>query len=63
MPTEAAISVSELNRKARALLERGMARLWVEGEPKHRALWEAKMALQARGFPARDWAGWVMTGR
>ena len=32
MPTEAAISVSELNRKARALLERGMARLWVEGE-------------------------------
>ena len=32
MPTEAAISVSELNRKARTLLERGMARLWVEGE-------------------------------
>ncbi len=32
MPTEAAISVSELNRKARALLERGIARLWVEGE-------------------------------
>ena len=32
MPTEAAISVTELNRKARALLERGMARLWVEGE-------------------------------
>jgi len=32
MPTEAAISVSELNRKARALLEKGMARLWVEGE-------------------------------
>ena len=32
MPSEAAISVTELNRKARALLERGMARLWVEGE-------------------------------
>ena len=32
MPTEPAITVSELNRKARALLERGMARLWVEGE-------------------------------
>ena len=32
MPTEAAISVTELNRQARALLERGMARLWVEGE-------------------------------
>jgi len=32
MPTEAAISVSQLNRKARALLEKGIARLWVEGE-------------------------------
>ena len=32
MPTEAAISVSQLNRKARALLEQGIARLWVEGE-------------------------------
>ncbi|MFQ6006494.1 MAG: exodeoxyribonuclease VII large subunit [Woeseia sp.] len=28
----AAISVSELNRRARALLEQGIARLWVEGE-------------------------------
>ena len=27
-----AISVSELNRRARSLLERGIARLWVEGE-------------------------------
>ncbi|MDH5455753.1 MAG: exodeoxyribonuclease VII large subunit [Gammaproteobacteria bacterium] len=32
MPTEAAITVSQLNRKARALLEQGIARLWVEGE-------------------------------
>ena len=32
MPTEAAISVSQLNRRARALLEQGIARLWVEGE-------------------------------
>ena len=32
MPTEAAISVSELNRRARKLLEQGIARLWVEGE-------------------------------
>jgi exodeoxyribonuclease VII large subunit len=32
MPDQPAISVSELNRKARALLERGLARLWVEGE-------------------------------
>jgi exodeoxyribonuclease VII large subunit len=31
-PQSSAISVSELNRKARALLEQGIARLWVEGE-------------------------------
>jgi exodeoxyribonuclease VII large subunit len=32
MPTEAAISVSQLNRQAKMLLEQGFARLWVEGE-------------------------------
>ena len=32
MPSEAAISVSQLNRRAKTLLEQGMARLWVEGE-------------------------------
>ena len=32
MPTEAAIPVGELNRRARQLLEQGIARLWVEGE-------------------------------
>jgi exodeoxyribonuclease VII large subunit len=31
-PAQSAISVSELNQKARALLEQGIARLWVEGE-------------------------------
>lgn len=31
-PLMSAISVSELNRQARALLEKGIARLWVEGE-------------------------------
>ena len=31
-PLISAISVSELNRQARALLEQGIARLWVEGE-------------------------------
>ena len=31
-PQQTAISVSELNRQARALLEQGIARLWVEGE-------------------------------
>ena len=30
--TQGAISVSELNRQARALLEQGLTRLWVEGE-------------------------------
>lgn len=32
MPTEAAISVSQLNRRVKTLLEQGIARLWVEGE-------------------------------
>ena len=32
MPTEAAITVSQLNRRVRALLEQGIGRLWVEGE-------------------------------
>ena len=31
-PAELAIPVSELNRKVKALLERGIAKLWVEGE-------------------------------
>ena len=44
-------------------------RLWVLDEPKHRALWGAKMRLRAAvddaGSPrysTRDWAGWVLTG-
>jgi exodeoxyribonuclease VII large subunit len=32
MPSEAAITVSQLNRKAKTLLEQGIAKLWVEGE-------------------------------
>ncbi len=31
-PSENAISVSQLNRQAKTLLEQGLARLWVEGE-------------------------------
>jgi len=31
-PTIAAISVSQLNRRVKTLIEQGMARLWVEGE-------------------------------
>ena len=44
-------------------------RLWVEKEPKHQALWEAKSKLREakddRGAPkytTRDWAAWVLTG-
>jgi exodeoxyribonuclease VII large subunit len=32
MPSEAAITVSQLNHRAKTLLEKGLARLWVEGE-------------------------------
>ena len=32
MPEEAAITVSQLNRRAKTLLEQGFGRLWVEGE-------------------------------
>ena len=32
MEREPAISVSQLNRRAKTLLEQGIARLWVEGE-------------------------------
>jgi len=32
MPAEPAVSVSDLNRMARSLLEQGIAKLWVEGE-------------------------------
>lgn len=31
-PTTAAISVSQLNRRVKTLIEQGMARLWIEGE-------------------------------
>jgi len=31
-PVSAAISVSQLNRRVKTLIEQGMARLWVEGE-------------------------------
>ena len=31
-PATAAITVSQLNRRVKTLLEQGMGRLWVEGE-------------------------------
>ena len=46
----------------RRLMELFYTKLWVEKEPKARALWEAKMALRAEGAPVRDWAAWVLSG-
>ena len=37
-------------------------RIWIDKEPKARALWEAKMSLRARRAPLRDWGGWVLSG-
>lgn len=44
-------------------------RLWVEKEPKHTALWKAKMRIREaldesgrRKYSTRDWAAWVLTG-
>jgi CHAT domain-containing protein len=37
-------------------------RIWVDGETKSEALWNAKMAVRARGAALRDWAGWVLSG-
>ncbi len=44
-------------------------RIWVDGQPKYRALWDAKMHLRdARDeagnprYALRDWAAWVLTG-
>jgi len=54
---------------ARELMADFYRRIWVEGIPKHRALWEAKRAMARRAdekgaprFSPRDWAGWVLTG-
>jgi CHAT domain-containing protein len=44
-------------------------RIWVEGKPKHQALWEAKRRLREAKdesgrprYALRDWAAWVLTG-
>ena len=44
-------------------------RVWLLGEPKSRALWNAKRMLRdatdKQGEPAyslRDWAGWILSG-
>ena len=37
-------------------------RIWVEGQPKAQALWDAKMMIRARGAAPKDWAAWVLSG-
>lgn len=37
-------------------------RLWIDEQPKARALWEAKRAMRDSGHPSADWAGWILTG-
>ena len=44
------------------VMERFYEGLWIHGKPPARALWDAKRARSDDGAPARDWAGWVLTG-
>lgn len=46
----------------RRLFELFYTKLWQERLGKADALWQAKMALRAEGYPTRDWAGWVLSG-
>lgn len=50
------------DERTRELMSDFYTRLWVLGLPSDEALWAAKAALRDRGAPARDWAGWVLTG-
>lgn len=47
---------------AKALFDDFYERIWVRKQDKSTALWEAKMALRAKGYPRRDWAAWVLCG-
>jgi len=46
----------------RKLFELFYTYLWVEKMEKADALWTAKMAMRSARHPARNWAGWVLTG-
>jgi CHAT domain-containing protein len=37
-------------------------RVWIEREPKARALWSAKRVAYEQRVPLRHWAGWVLSG-
>ena len=53
----------------RELMTEFYRRHWIDGEPKAKALWNAKKALRLKrnesGQPVytpRDWSGWVLSG-
>ncbi len=48
--------------RTRELVTDFYRRLWVEKQPVAAALWDAKRAARAKGWPVRDWAAWVLTG-
>ncbi len=50
------------DERTRELMVDFYRRLWVEEQPVAAALWNAKKAARAKGWPVRDWAGWILTG-
>lgn len=57
------------DKATRELMTDFYRRIWIEGKPKRRALWEAQMAIRNKlndqGRPiysVRDWAAWVFVG-
>jgi tetratricopeptide (TPR) repeat protein len=50
------------DERSRELFSDFYTRVWVNNEPRARALWNAKMALRKRGCATRDWATWMLTG-
>ncbi len=50
------------DERTRELMVDFYRRLWIEKQPVATALWSAKKAARAKGWPLRDWSGWVLTG-
>jgi CHAT domain-containing protein len=46
----------------RELMRMFYTAVWREGVPPRDALWQAKMELDDRSVPPREWAAWVLTG-
>lgn len=51
------------DRAADALMRDFYTALWKDGASPHEALRRAQQAARERRAPARDWAGWVVSGR